>query len=154
MDLFLLRHAEAGEAPRDEDRVLTKKGHEQARAVAAGIDWLDLGLTAILSSPLPRAVQTAQPVADALSLDIEKADALAPGNSPSEALALLTDRGDKVLLVGHEPQLSAIAQAISGGRVHMRKAMLAHLELDSPNPAQGDLAWLLAWRHLDRLGHT
>ena len=151
MDLYLLRHAAAGEAPRDEDRELTERGHQQARAVAAGLAWLDPGLDAILTSPLPRAAQTAQPVARALGLRLETARALAPGHDPTKALALLAGRGQRVLLVGHEPQLSGIAQLATGGRVHMRKAMLARIELESADPADGELDWLLAWRHLQRL---
>jgi phosphohistidine phosphatase len=151
MELYLLRHAAAGEAPRDEDRELTQRGHQQARAVAGGLAWLNPGLDAILTSPLPRAAQTAQPVARALGLRLETAHALAPGHDPTEALALLAGRGQRVLLVGHEPQLSGIAQRATGGRVHMRKAMLARIELQSTDPADGELAWLLAWRHLERL---
>jgi phosphohistidine phosphatase SixA len=121
MDLYLLRHGEAGQAPRDEDRELSERGHEQARAVAAGL-----------------AVQTA--------------DALAPGHGPDEPLALLSGRGERVLLVGHEPQMSGIALHVTGGRVHMRTAMLAHLELDSAETANGQLVALLSWQHLQRLG--
>jgi phosphohistidine phosphatase len=151
MDLYLLRHAAAGEAPRDEDRELTERGHQQARAVAAGIAWLNPGLDAILTSPLPRAAQTAQPIAKTLGLRLETVDALAPGHDPAEALALLAGRGNCVLLVGHEPQLSGIAQLATGGRVHMRKALLARIELQSADPADGELAWLLTWRHLEGL---
>jgi phosphohistidine phosphatase len=154
MDLYLLRHAEAGEAPRDEDRTLTEHGHAQARAAAVGIAWLGLRLDAILSSPFPRARQTAEPVATALGLGVEETAALASGQGPREALALLRgrDADEGVLLVGHEPQLSLVVQAVSGGRIHMRKAMLARLELHAVAPAQGELAWLLSWRHLERLG--
>jgi phosphohistidine phosphatase len=152
MNLYLLRHAEAGEAPRDEDRQLTERGHRQASAVAAGIAWLDLGLGAILSSPLPRAAQTAQPVADALRMRLDSSAALATGQDPADALALLHGRSDAVLLVGHEPQLSEIIRAVTGGRVHMRKAMLALIEVQSTQPPGGELAWLLSWKHLERLG--
>jgi phosphohistidine phosphatase SixA len=54
--------------------------------------------------------------------------------------------------VGHEPQLSEIVLLVTGGRVHMRKAMLAALELPSADATQGALAWLLSWRHLQRMG--
>src|SRR3954453_19901212 len=128
MDLYLLRHGEAGQAPHDEDRELTERGHERARAVAAGLAWLNPGLDAILASPLPRAVQTAQPVARALNLEVQTAEALAPGHGPDELLALLSGRGARVLLVGHEPRMSGLALHLTGGRVHMRTAMLAHLE--------------------------
>lgn len=152
MDLYLLRHAEAGEAPRDEDRELTERGHTQARAAASGIAWLNLNLDAILTSPLPRASQTAAPVASALGLRLETAHELAAGRGSEEAMALLSGRGERVLLVGHEPQLSAIARLVSGGDIHMRKAMLAYIELHSVQPPHGELAWLLSWRHLERLG--
>jgi phosphohistidine phosphatase len=151
MDLYLLRHAEAGQAPRDEDRELTDHGKEQADSAAAGIMWLDLELSAVLSSPLRRAVQTAEPVARALDLKVKTADALAPGRGPAEVLAMLAAYGDRVLLVGHEPQMSSIVQAIMGGRVHMRKAMLAYLEVESIDPPSGALGWLLAPRHLKRM---
>jgi phosphohistidine phosphatase len=152
MIVYLLRHAEAGEAPRDEERELTDHGRAQAAAVAAGIRWLDLGITAIISSPLPRARQTAQPVADALDLALETADGLATGQRPAHGIALLVGRGDGLLLVGHEPQLSGIISTATGGRVHMRKAMLAALECSSLEAPDGALTWLLAWRHLERLG--
>jgi phosphohistidine phosphatase len=152
MMLYLLRHAEAGEAPRDQDRELTEHGHAQAAAVATGIDWLGLGLTGILSSPLPRATQTAQPVARIVGLTLETVEALAPGQDPADGLALVARRGDRLLLVGHEPQLSEIIGLVTGGRARMRKAMLAAIELSSVESSQGTLDWLLAWRHLQRLG--
>ncbi len=152
MDLYILRHAEAGEARRDEDRELTQRGREQARAVADGIGWLDLKVGAILSSPLPRAAQTAEPVAAKLGLSVTLTDGLAAGQSPRAALSALNGRGERALLVGHEPQLSGIVEALTGGRIHMRKAMLAYVEVQSLEPAYGELAWLLAWRHLERLG--
>ncbi len=152
MDLYLLRHGEAGEAPRDEERELTPRGHGQARAVAAGIAWLGLEFDTILTSPLPRARQTAEPVAVALKTRLDEAPPLATGCTPAMALALLMGRSERVLLVGHEPQLSDIIKAVTGGRVHMRKTMLAHVEVRSLKPPDGELAWLLSWRHLQRLG--
>ena len=154
MDLYLLRHAEAGVAPRDADRELTANGLAQAGAVAAGINWLDLGLTGIISSPLPRARQTAQPVARIIALLVETNEVLAPGHSAADALALVTERAGRLLLVGHEPQLSGIIRLVTGGCVRMRKAMLVALELPVAGSAQGSLAWALSWRHLQRLGRT
>ncbi len=153
MDLYLLRHAEAGEAPRDEDRELTEHGHKQARAVASGIAALAPRLDALLCSPLPRAIQTANPVATALRLSIEQVEALASGQTAGEVLDDLSRRGsNRVLLVGHEPQLSQLALHLTGGRVHMRKAMLAQITVLTFEPPYGDLEWLLSWRHLQRIG--
>ena len=97
-------------------------------------------------------MQTAQPAARALGLEVQTADALAPGHGLDEPLALLSRRGARVLLVGHEPQMSGIALHLTGGRVHMRTAMLAHVELDSAQTAGGQMGALLSWQHLQRLG--
>ena len=152
MNLFLLRHAEAGDAPSDDVRELTQHGQSQARAVAAGLLALDLGLTTIISSPLPRAVPTADPTAKALGVALQIDDALGLGSDVQAALSLLPSGEGRTLLVGHEPQLSEIARVVTGGRVHMRKATLALIEVESIDPPSGALAWLLSWRHLKRLG--
>lgn len=81
--LLLLRHGEtefsaqrrySGRA----DPELTALGHAQAAAVAAGIGTLDGAdqVSAVLSSPLRRARQTADPVAAALGLPVSDHDAL------------------------------------------------------------------------------
>jgi len=153
VDLYLLRHAEAGEAPRDDDRELTEHGHKQARAVAAGLTVLEPRIDSLLCSPLPRAIQTANPVAAALRLSIEQVEVLASGRAAGEVLDDLAGRGsNRALLVGHEPQLSQLALHLTGGRVHMRKAMLARITVLTFQPPYGDLEWLLSWRHLGRIG--
>ena len=151
MELYLLRHAEADDAVPDEVRRLTARGREQAAAAAAGIASLHLGLKQVFSSPLVRAVQTAEYVVQALALPLETTGALAAGNDASGALSLLGSHPGPLLFVGHEPQLSDIVLAATGGRVRMRKSMLARLELESLSPALGRLAWLLAWQHLKKL---
>ena len=151
MELYLLRHAEAEDAVPDEARRLTVHGREQAAAAAAGIAALHLGLTHVFSSPLVRAVQTAEYVVQALAMPLETSEALATSSQSLEVLSLLGSYPAPLLLVGHEPQLSGIVQAITSGRVHMRKSMLARVELESTAPALGYLAWLLAWRHLKKL---
>ena len=151
MELYILRHAEAGVAPRDEDRELTDHGRQSALAVAGGIASMHLGVESLICSPLVRAVQTAYPASKALTLSCEIADGLSTGRSPEEALKLVSAHRGPVLLVGHEPQLSGIVLAATGGRIHMRKAMLACIELDSLDPVTGRLAWLLTWQHLRKL---
>lgn len=154
MDVLILRHAEAGEAATDDARELTAHGREQAFAVAKGMAALNLGIDAVLSSPLPRALQTVEPVAAHLGLDVVQDDALRSGQPAGHALTLLfahTARR-RVLLVGHEPQLSSLLLHLTGGRVHMRKAMLAAVEVISLDPSYGALSFLLSWRHLERLG--
>src|SRR5438128_1243775 len=65
MNLYLVRHAVAVEHgdpayPNDDDRPLTEKGRRQFRKAAAGFLELVDPPALILTSPLPRAMQTAE----------------------------------------------------------------------------------------------
>src|SRR5689334_1713675 len=71
MHLFFLRHGDAEERRpglRDADRHLTPDGKAEMRQVAAGLAALDVTIDRILSSPLPRALETAQIAAEALAI--------------------------------------------------------------------------------------
>ncbi len=116
MDLFLWRHADAGDpiaGPDDLQRPLSTKGRRQARRMAV---WLDRQLPAdarVLVSPSRRTRETAQ----ALGRPCQVVEALGPGASADELLACAgwPDRGAAVLLVGHQPTLGqAAARALSG----------------------------------------
>ena len=66
MNVFLVRHAEAvpeDHSLRDEDRWLTARGREMARGLARLLREQRVEPDAVLTSPLPRAMQTAEPVA-------------------------------------------------------------------------------------------
>jgi len=100
---------------------------------------------ALVSSPLIRARQTGEIISQALRLPVEADEALRPGCGLSEVEAVVA-RGslDRVLLVGHEPDLSAmIGQLIGGGRVRLQTSAVARLELSAVGPGQGALVWLL-----------
>ena len=73
MALYLVRHAKAGQRSRwdgpDHLRPLTKAGRAQAQALAA---WLaNEPISRLLSSPYVRCVQTLEPLAEKLALEIE-----------------------------------------------------------------------------------
>ena len=72
LDVILLRHAEAvtgaGWEDRDDDRPLSDAGRRAARELAEELD--PFGLTAIYSSPMPRALQTVEPLAERRGLEI------------------------------------------------------------------------------------
>ena len=118
MDLFLWRHADAGEAFADDPKMelarpLSPRGEKQAKRMA---EWLDQFLpdsTRILVSPALRCRQTAQ----ALSRRVRVMEGLAPGASHSAALALARwpERREPVLLVGHQPMLGQLAAYLVGG---------------------------------------
>lgn len=121
----------------ESDRPLTKDGRRKTLEAARGLLSLDLGIDAVYTSPLPRALETAEIVAGVLKLPTPKIlDALGPGGSARRLLEGL--RGldaESPLLVGHEPLLSAaVSLAVCGdpnGGFEMKKAGLAWVELDT-----------------------
>lgn len=136
MQLFLLRHANADTpAPTDDARPLSEKGRAQAEVVAQFCEARGLRPEIILTSPLPRAHETAQPVATRLGLELTVAPFLTSGMAPESALRELAgySRFASVMIVGHEPDFSALVAhllSVSGGaHVHVRKASLTLLEV-------------------------
>ena len=145
MILYFLRHAEA-----DSDGAgLTAAGAGAMRS--AGELWRRLNLRpeVVLSSPLPRAMQTAVLVAQGLGLTGQPiADGrLSPGAEWGAMARGLADhaRARSVLFVGHEPDLSRAVQLLTGAAsVRMRKGGLACVEFYGvPEVGTGELAWLL-----------
>lgn len=119
MIVILMRHAHAIEAARglpDVDRWLTGKGRRVARRVASWLARPKRRPRAIWTSPLVRAVQTAEIVAGECELESEVSvcSELAPGRDPGELLRVLAQhQGPAPLaLVGHEPSLSLIATSL------------------------------------------
>jgi phosphohistidine phosphatase len=124
--IYLLRHgdAEAGDGD-DAGRRLTAEGEDQARNAGLALAALGTAPAACLTSPRVRAADTARLACAELGLEPEVEDAL--GGGPFDSLALAARRGD-VLLVGHEPDLSAEAARLTGARVKMRKGGLAAID--------------------------
>lgn len=121
--IYLLRHGDAEDSDgNDAARRLTSKGERQARAAGRALAALGAGIDTCLASPRLRAVETARLACEALELEPEIADELQGGGF--DALALAAGSGD-VLLVGHEPDLSAEVARLTGANVKMRKGGLA-----------------------------
>ena len=112
MRLVLIRHAEAAPGDPDELRALTPLGHEQARKLGDKLRADGIEPDAILSSPLLRARETA---ADLGFGAPEPRNELAPGATLDDLRAAVADRGETVVVVGHQPDCGEIAAALSGG---------------------------------------
>lgn len=149
MQVFLIRHAEATAetvALADPHRYLTPHGRVQARALGDRMRWHDCVPTAVWSSPVVRAVQTAELVASGLHSDapIEIVPALAPDGSPRDVVAALraihSDKPICVLVVGHEPSLSAIGSLLvdDPGFTGLAKAEAVRI-------IDGVARWRFAW---------
>jgi phosphohistidine phosphatase len=148
MKIYLLRHGQADwpdwQGP-DDERPLTKKGKKEMKRVAEYLSGHEIEPAIILSSPLPRAAQTAEIVAAELELEVTEEPALAPGlNSEKLGTVLKQYAGQDVMLVGHEPGLSEAVATLTGGQVKLSKAGLARVDLDDPNQLRGQLVWLLS----------
>lgn len=119
MRVFLVRHAQAIEAgPRrsDEARFLTPDGRATARKVGARLAEEGMRFDAVLTSPLVRAVQTAELMAQSIGFVgvVESFFALAPGAPPRLVAEELASHGEAVAVFGHEPTISALGAFLTG----------------------------------------
>jgi phosphohistidine phosphatase len=95
----------------------------------------------VLTSPLPRAAQTADIAAEHLKVICREEKLLAPGFSAGEVPRLLRKHPhDSLMLVGHEPDFSGIIESLTGANVKMAKAGLALVDYAA---GKGRLLWLL-----------
>ena len=145
MQLYFLRHGEA-DWPHwtrsDDERPLTDFGKKEARQVAKFLNRLKVKPDLIVTSPLPRALQTAEAAAEQLKTKLLQDQALEPGFGISELKAVLKRHRSKVLmLVGHEPDFSSVISALTGGFIKMSKAGVALIDID-PETEKGRLLWL------------
>ena len=111
--LYLVRHAKAAPGDPDELRPLTAEGREQARLLAGRLAAEQP--EAVVTSPLLRARETAELLARACGLQAEPDDRLAPGATPDEVRATASGRGERVVVVGHQPDLGRVVAALTGG---------------------------------------
>src|SRR5437868_170190 len=141
--LYLLRHGIA-DWPNwtrpDDERPLTEKGARQVQRVARALAKKGVKPELILSSPLPRARQTAEITAEALGLKVTEDPTLAPGFDAAGLQRLLSERGGKdLMLVGHEPDFSSVIKSLTGGSVVMAKAGIARVDFTTDDRYEGEL---------------
>ena len=112
--LVIVRHAEAASGEPDELRPLTAEGRDAARALGQRLAGEGLEPDAVLTSPLLRARETAQEIARPAGLEPEPDERLAPGATAEAVRAAAEERGQTVIVVGHQPDCSRIAAALGG----------------------------------------
>ena len=120
MKLYIMRHGAAEDyaaSRRDGDRALTPSGRERVRDVARALLQADEAPLLIFSSPLVRALQTAEIVAATVKIEgaVEIRREIAPGGTPMAFIQELSAKKSKrVMLVGHEPDLSDLVARLAG----------------------------------------
>jgi phosphohistidine phosphatase len=145
MQLYFLRHGEADWpdwTKPDDERPLTDFGKKELRQVAKFLNRLKVKPDLIVTSPLPRALQTAEVAAEQLKTKLCQDEALEPGFGISELGTVLKRHRAKVLmLVGHEPDFSSVISALTGASLKFSKAGVALVDVD-PETEKGRLLWL------------
>lgn len=155
MRLYFVRHGRAEDRllwhQPDALRPLTEDGIARMEQSARTMARLDLDLDLILTSPLVRARQTADIVAEALGCPVEEHEALVGLDvDVLGELLLETVSADSLMLVGHEPDFSLTVAGLIGGRVAVKKGSLIRVDLFSSVPPRGELVWNIPPRLLAR----
>jgi phosphohistidine phosphatase len=147
MDIYFLRHASANHydpVGNDDKRPIDKTGEQQSHDVGRALAALDFELDAIISSPLTRALQTAEIVAAELGHKdkIITDPALRPEASYEQFEDLLTRYGRKkaILVVGHNPSMTEFLIRMLSGTdaaafIDFKKGAVAKVEKDESGPA-------------------
>jgi phosphohistidine phosphatase len=150
MDLYVLRHAKAERAAPDGDdapRPLAQKGQRDARRLGRWMRDRETAFDLVATSSLARAEETATLVLQSAGTPPPLAawDELEPGGTVDGVLARLAalNTPGAVLVVGHEPLLSAlVSAAIGGGRIRLAKGALVKIGGFAPGIG-GELEWLV-----------
>jgi phosphohistidine phosphatase len=164
-ELYIMRHGLAVSRGSlrfsdDAQRPLVPEGKEKMREIGDGLKRIGFEVDWIVTSPLVRAVETAGIIAESLasSAPVDACEAMRPGGSPEELLAFLAKRPSRtrVLVVGHEPDLSELAARLIGADSHANLAfkkggccMISFNEFPPKSP--GQLVWWLPPRLLRKL---
>jgi phosphohistidine phosphatase SixA len=114
MHVFLVRHAHSDPGDPDELRPLSARGRGEARALAERLAGHATPPRIVVSSPLLRARETAEAISEATSAELRVDERLAPGATLELLRGSLEGAGEPVAIVGHQPDCSEIAIALTG----------------------------------------
>ena len=163
MLLYIMRHGLAEEpSPKGDDgaRKLTESGADKIRKAAAGMSASGLAFESILTSPITRALQTAEIVAGEMSGPKPRSvPELSTGTSPASAFEAIGKLRlpESVLVVGHEPTLSRLASLMltdSSESVGIRLKQGSVIALEFADRIQrggAQLRWMMTQRQLRQL---
>lgn len=165
MEVILIRHAKAGNRdpntwPNDDKRPLTPVGVEEQLEAARVMKRMGVRFDFLVTSPLLRALQTAEAIAEAYRWEEppQVSEALGHGYSVAAVVRFLAKfpPDSRVALVGHEPDLSHLAAALVGpdgaARIALKKSGVVGIEFEGAAEAgAGALVYHLKPGHLRKL---
>jgi len=153
MIVYLLRHASAGQpqpsSRQDEKRPLDATGERQSRDVGRALAALEVEVDAIISSPLTRALQTAEIAAREFGhkQEIVTHEAMRPEASYDQFHDLLAQYSNSksIMVVGHNPSITEFLLHMLCGNatcncIELKKGALAKVEVDD---GKARLLWLM-----------
>lgn len=137
--LFLVRHAKSSRddtAMSDKDRPLNDRGKRDAPKMGERLAKRDVKPDLVLSSPATRALTTAEIIAKKLDYKVkdivvdERLYAVG-ADDLLEVVHKLGDKLERVMVVGHNPELSALAHRFSSEITHMPTCAVAEFTFDA-----------------------
>ncbi|MGA7898811.1 MAG: phosphohistidine phosphatase SixA [Nitrososphaeraceae archaeon] len=160
MELFLIRHGEAGKrlqsGSKDFDRPLTSTGQKEVESISISLKKLKINFDRIITSPLKRAHQTAVIVSNVFVMEdnrVEDWGELKPEGNRLELYKKLSQlkSDSSLLIIGHQPYLSEMIGNLifdydsdNDPRIILKKSGLAKIVITSLMPTmKGELRWLL-----------
>ena len=154
MQLYVVEHGiavEGGEGIPDEWRPLTDKGRRRFRKTARAFGKLGRKLDLILTSPLVRAVQTAEILAGETEPEevavLAELDPKFDVQAVRNAIASRAGKAEAVAIVGHEPQLSSVLAALSGvsqAEIDLENGTIVRVDVSTlTDGASADPRWWL-----------
>ena len=166
MELYIIRHGLAHPLGQkndfsDEKRTLTSQGRDRIREIAKGLRKLEVRPEMVLTSPLARAQETAEIVAETLGVDKQMlltTTKLAPGSAFEELFVEIKEKHvESIALVGHEPDLGELSGLLISGQDHvavpLRKGGVCCVNVTETVPSfKGTLVWLLTPKQLRIIG--
>ena len=142
--LILIRHAHAlsryeAAVQTDDERPLSEQGRQKAARSAQTLNERALKPQKILTSPLLRAVQTAQILADTFHVPVEQVpllDGFHPDMQVHDFLLEQMAAYDTLIVVGHNPCISYVTALFCGQVRPFAPASFAIISLEDKTPPQ------------------
>lgn len=161
MKIYLIRHGEAidhetNSVKTDEYRFLTSKGRLTTRKAAKNLKEELSAADKIFTSPLTRAVQTAEIIATTIKFknDVEIANELKIGSSISQVIELIREHStmNAIALVGHEPMMGMLVHALSDKKdfYNFKKSGVCLIDFDVKKE-HGTYKWFLNPKTLEHI---
>ena len=117
MKLYLVQHGKAASKEVDPERALTKEGLQEVKGVASFIKSLDLSVDYLWHSGKNRAVETAEILAEVITVEKEllSRDGIAPNDDVTLVRDEIVESSGDIMIVGHLPFLSKLASLLLTG---------------------------------------